>query len=206
MFSQRFARRTARRYRRRGLTPAAEWIVQFVVDHDLRGASVLEIGGGVGHIQVELLRRGAAQVANLELSTEYETEAAALLASTGMADRVERRFVDIAAEPDAAEPADIVVLHRVVCCYPDYERLLSAAAAHAKRLLVFSYPPASHLNRTLNWSENALRRITGNGFRTYLHPPESMIQIAVADGLRTTYREYSRAWDVVGLVRDPQAA
>ena len=117
------------------------------------------------------------------------------------ADRVDRRFLDIAAEPEGAEPADIVVLHRVVCCYPDYERLLSAAARHANRLLVFSYPPASHLNRTVNWSENSLRRIRGNGFRTYIHPPDSMIGVAAADGMRATYREHSRDWDVVGLVR-----
>ena len=39
------------------------------------------------------------------------------------------------------EPADVVVLHRVVCCYPDYQRLLGAAASHAGRLLVFSHPP-----------------------------------------------------------------
>ena len=201
VFSERFARRTAKRYRRRGLTPAAEWIVQFATDNDLHGASVLEIGGGVGHVHVELLRRGAARVTNLELSTEYEAEAERLLASTGMAGRVERRFLDIAAEPERAEPADIVVLHRVVCCYPDYDQLLSAAARHAKRLLVFSYPPASHLNRTVNWSDNALRRIRGNGFRTYIHPPDSMIGVAAEEGMRATYREHSRDWDVVGLVR-----
>jgi 2-polyprenyl-3-methyl-5-hydroxy-6-metoxy-1,4-benzoquinol methylase len=201
VFSERFARRTATRYRRRGLTPAAERIVRFATDNDIRGASVLEIGGGVGHVHVELLRRGAARATNLELSPEYEAEAARLLASTGMADRVDRRFLDIAAEPEEAEPADIVVLHRVVCCYPDHERLLSAAARHARRLLVFSYPPASRLNRTFNWSDNALRRIRGNGFRTYIHPPDSMIAVAAADGMRATYREHSRAWDVVGLVR-----
>ena len=55
-----------------------------------------------------------------------------------MTDRVTRRFTDIATSPEEVEPADVVVLHRVVCCYPDYERLLSAAASHAKRLLVYS--------------------------------------------------------------------
>lgn len=201
VFSERFARKTAKQYRRRGLTPAAEWIVQFVADNDVQGASVLEIGGGVGHIQVELLRRGAAHVTNLELSAEYETEAERLLASTGTADRVDRRLLDIAAEPERVETADIVVLHRVVCCYPDHERLLTAAAQHARRLLVFSYPPRSRLNRTVNWSDNAMRRVRGNGFRTYIHSPESMIAVATSDGMRASYRQHSRDWDVVGLVR-----
>jgi len=201
VFSERFARRTAKQYRKRGLTPAAERIVQFVTDNDVQGASVLEIGGGVGHIQVELLRRGAARVTNLELSTEYEAEADRLLASAGTADRVDRRLLDIAADPERVEPADIVVLHRVVCCYPDYERLLTAAARHAKRLLVFSYPPDTRLNRTVNRLENAMRRVRGNGFRTYIHPPESMIGVSTGDGMRAAYQKHSRDWDVVGLVR-----
>ena len=87
VFSERFARRTVRQYRKRGLTPAAEWIVQFASDHDVRGASVLEIGGGVGHIHVELLRRGAAHVTNLELSPEYEAEANRLLDEMGLTAR-----------------------------------------------------------------------------------------------------------------------
>ena len=49
-----------------------------------------------------------------------------------MRDRMTRRQVDIAATPDRVEAHDIVVLHRVVCCYPDHERLLTAAADHAK--------------------------------------------------------------------------
>lgn len=42
-----------------------------------------------------------------------------MLEAAGMADRVTRRFLDIAQTPDGVEPADVVVLHRVVCCYPD---------------------------------------------------------------------------------------
>lgn len=101
----------------------------------------------MGEVQVELLRRGASKVTNLEISTNYEAEAARLLEASGVADRVTRRFIDIATSPAEVAPADVVVLHRVVCCYPDYERLLSAAADHAHRLLVFSYPPRNLVSR-----------------------------------------------------------
>jgi 16S rRNA A1518/A1519 N6-dimethyltransferase RsmA/KsgA/DIM1 with predicted DNA glycosylase/AP lyase activity len=56
--------------------------VQFVNDHGGDGASVLEIGGGVGEIQVELLRRGASNVTNPELSAQCEAVAARPLAGT----------------------------------------------------------------------------------------------------------------------------
>ena len=130
----------AGRYRKRGLDATARRMVGFLEQQGIEGATVLEIGGGVGEIGLELLRRGAERAVNLELSPAYDAEAARLAAEAGVQGRVERRLHDIAVDPDAIEPADIVVLHRVVCCYPDYERLLGAAAAHARRLLVFSHP------------------------------------------------------------------
>ena len=88
---------------------------------------------------------------NLEISTNYEAEAAQLLEGSGMQSRVERRLLDIAQQPDDVESADVVVLHRVVCCYPDYEKLLGAAAGKAGRLLVFSHPPRNLPTRGLLW-------------------------------------------------------
>ncbi|MGH8940714.1 MAG: class I SAM-dependent methyltransferase, partial [Actinomycetes bacterium] len=192
-FSDRFARRVAKRYSKHGLSPAAVQIVEFVTSHGVKGASVLEIGGGVGDIQLELLRRGAAKVTNLEISTQYEAEAARLLERSGMARRVDRRFLDIARLPDGVEPAGVVVLHRVVCCYADYQSLLSAAARHARRLFVYSHPPDNPTVRAMFWGENCLRRIRRNAFRAYVHPPDAMIAAAEAEGLRTTYRHHS--WD-----------
>jgi magnesium-protoporphyrin O-methyltransferase len=66
-----------------------------------------------------------------------------LAEAAGLSDRVTRRLVDIAATPEAVEPADIVILHRVVCCYPDYERLLSAAAGHADTCWCSATRPAT---------------------------------------------------------------
>src|SRR3982751_3391168 len=147
MFGARFARSRAAAYRRRGLDKTAQVIVGLLEQAGVAGATVLEIGGGAGEIQLELLGRGAASAMNLELSPGYEREAAALIAEAGVTGRVQRRLADIAADPAAVPSADIVVLHRVVCCYPDYAKLLGAAAEHARRQLVFSYPPRNGVSR-----------------------------------------------------------
>ena len=60
MFSDRFARRMAARYRKKGLDTTARRMVELLAAAASQGATVLEIGGGVGEIQIELLRRGAA--------------------------------------------------------------------------------------------------------------------------------------------------
>jgi magnesium-protoporphyrin O-methyltransferase len=198
-FGDRFSRHLAKHYRRRGLDPTAARMVQFLTDRGVEGASVLEVGGGVGAIQLELLRRGAARTTNLELSDSYEADAAALARDAGVADRMSRRHLDLARRPEEVEPHDIVVLHRVVCCYPDYESLLGAAADHASRLLVFSHPPRNLISRFALGSRNLVYRIQRTPFRTYAHDPEAMTAAAGRRSLDVAYRHRGMAWHVVGL-------
>lgn len=162
---------------------------------------MLEIGGGVGELHLALLRLGAAEAMNLELVDSYDDQARALAASAGVADRVHRRRLDIAVSPDEVDVADIVLLHRVVCCYPDYERLLTAAADHARRMLVFSHPSRNLVSRTFLALENGWRRVTGNSFRTFAHPPQAMVEAARSRGLDLTYLQPGHMWQIVGLVR-----
>jgi len=206
MFGPRFSRHLASRYRRRGLDKTAAHIVDFVTSHGVEGASVLEVGGGIGDIQLELLRRGAGHATNLELVDVYDADATQIAAAAGMGDRVTRRLVDIAATPEAVEPADVVILHRVVCCYPDYELLLTAAAEHARRLLVFSHPPRNVVSRSLMTVQNATFRLLGRSFRTFTHPPAAMVAVAEAHGMKAEYTHDGRVWKVVGLSRATPAA
>lgn len=164
-------------------------------------ASVLEIGGGVGELQIELLKAGASRTLNLELSSGYEEEASRLIADAGVEERADRRLHDIAADPFGVDVADVVVLNRVVCCYPDYERLLGAAADHAKRLLVMSYPPRNAVSRLVIGAQNwffGLRRID---FRAFVHPPSAMFDVLERHGLRRTFGHEPVVWQIAGFTR-----
>jgi magnesium-protoporphyrin O-methyltransferase len=201
VFDERFAARIARRYERRGLGRAERRVVDFVEQQGVAGASVLEIGGGVGELQVELLRRGAATAVNLELASSYEREAARLLSRHGLTDRVERRLLDLVAEPDAVPPADVVVLHRVVCCYDDYARLLAAAASHTRRTLVFSHPPRNWLSRAFVGVTNLMMRASGRSYRAFAHPPRAMLAALAAEGLQPVASSRGPVWHVKALTR-----
>ena len=141
----------------------------------IEGSTVLEPGGGVGSIQLELLKEGAARSTVVELSPGYEEVAAELAKEAGVDDRIERHVADFAA--DGVGDADIVVLHRVVCCYPDYERLLGAAAEKARRTLVFTYPPRNWASRAVFASLNLWMRVRGSDFRAFVHRPERMADV-----------------------------
>ena len=200
-FDRRFARRMAARYRKRGLDSTAQRMVGFLEQQGIAGATVLEIGGGVGEIHLELLRRGAENAVNLELSGAYDPEAARLAGEAGVQDRVERMLHDIAVEPDAIAPADIVVLHRVVCCYPDYERLLGAAAAHARRALVFSHPRRNLISRLIVGAENLGYRLSRREFRVFVHPPDAMVAVLAERGLSPVFAERGFVWEARGAIR-----
>jgi hypothetical protein len=206
MFGARFARQTAGQYRKRGLNRTTRTMVELLAERGVQGATVLEIGGGVGEIQLELLRRGAAATTNLELSSAYEPEAAALIREAGVGSRVTRRLVDIAEDPDAVAAADIVVLHRVVCCYPDYAKLLGAAADHARSQLVFSHPPRNPVSRAVVATQNLALRLAGRDFRAFAHPPDAMLAVLAEHGLRLRATHHGRIWQVAALSREPAPA
>ena len=54
-FNDKFARKELKRYRRRGPVRATLRLIQAIKDHDIRESSLLDIGGGIGVIQLELL-------------------------------------------------------------------------------------------------------------------------------------------------------
>lgn len=201
-FGARFAHHAAERYRKRGLDKTARRMVAFLEQQGIAGASVLEIGGGVGELQIELLKRGAVHALNLELSPGYDDEATVLLGQAGLAGRATRRIHDIAVDPDGVDPVDIVVLNRVVCCYPDYERLLTAAADHARRALVFSYPPRNVVSRLVVSAQNLGFRLLRKEFRIFTHPPAAMLAVLEGRGLRSSFAGRALVWQVAGLARE----
>jgi magnesium-protoporphyrin O-methyltransferase len=100
---------------------------------------------------------------------------------------------DFVEEP--VEPHDIVVMHRVVCCYPDVERLVGVAAAHTRRRLLLTYPRESPWTRAGIWSVNFFMRISGCSFRAFVHPVARMAAAAQREGLALERREEGLIWE-----------
>ena len=201
LFGARAARRDVKRYRSGGLDDTARLMVDFLVGRGVEDASVLEIGGGVGAIQVELLHAGAERATNLELSPEYEESAVDLLQEEGLERRAERRLGDLVRNPELAGPADAVVMHRVVCCYPDYDALVGAAAERARRFLVFSIPRDRRIFRAGARVSHALFRLLRWEYRTFIHPPAAVLAAAERRGLRLAQESRGRIWQVAALER-----
>src|SRR5207247_11446578 len=111
----------------KGLDGLERRMVATVPPRELEGASVLEIGGGIGAIQAELLAAGADRGEIVELVRAYEPYAQELARERGLVARSSFRIADVLDDPGAVEPAGVVVLNKVVCCSPDGIRLAGVA-------------------------------------------------------------------------------
>ena len=201
IFNETNARSEAKRYRRKGLDPTSRRIVEFLKQQGVEGRTVLEVGGGIGAIQLELLKAGASRAVSVELTPTYEQEAEALVREAGFADRVERKLMDFAETAADVEAADVVIMNRVVCCYPDMPRLAGAAADHARQMLVLSYPRETWWTRLGLRLGNLILRVLRREFQVFLHPPDQIIRTSEQHGLSTILDRTDRFWTVAAFRR-----
>ena len=201
MFSERSARADARRYRRKGVDATSRNIVEILKAAGIEGKSVLEVGGGIGAVQLELLKAGAARAVSVELTPTYEQVAADLIRDAQVTDRVERRVMDFAEGAGQVGQNDVVVMNRVVCCYPDMPKLVGAASISAREMLVISYPRRTWWSMLVVHAGNLVLRLTGREFQVFLHRPEQILATSRHHGLEPFAGRDGIFWTVAGLRR-----
>jgi 2-polyprenyl-3-methyl-5-hydroxy-6-metoxy-1,4-benzoquinol methylase len=202
IFSEKNARKEASRYRRMGLDGTSRRIVDLIKMRGVEGKTLLEIGGGVGSVEIELLKVGMANAVNVELTPTYESAAAELLGEAGLADRVQRRVMDFAESGTEVESADVVIMNRVICCYSDMPKLAGAAAQHATGMLVMSFPNDRWWTRLGLIVANLGFRVVGMQFRVFLHSPNLILAAVDQHGFRTALNERGLLWQVAALERN----
>jgi 2-polyprenyl-3-methyl-5-hydroxy-6-metoxy-1,4-benzoquinol methylase len=199
LFGERTAKRDLRRYRRRGLDGTAEALVDFLRGRGVGGLRILEIGGGVGALEAELLQMGAAHAVNVEMSPAYEPYARELWRESGVEERAEYRVGDVTKNGVAS--ADAVVMHKVVCCYPDADALVGAAAVRTGRYLVLSFPRERRLTRIGFGGLNLLARILRWEYRSFIHPVSTISRAAERHELRLVHSDRSLVWQIAAFER-----
>ena len=201
IFSEKNAVGEAKRYRRKGLDGTSRRILDSIRDRGVEGKTLLEVGGGIGAIEIELLKAGMARAVNVELTPTYETAAGELLVEAGVSDRVERRVMDFAEAGADVDAADIVVMNRVICCYPDMPKLAGAAADRTRGILVMSFPNRRWWTRLGLTLANFGFRVIRLQFRVFLHPPALILAAVEGRGFTTRFNQPGLIWQVVALDR-----
>jgi SAM-dependent methyltransferase len=162
----------------------------------LEGRTVLELGCGRGELSEELLKAGASRVTGMDLSPDNIAAARQMASEDGSPGRIEFH-VGNAATADLA-PHDVVVHHRVICCYPDPNGLLDNSIAVAGSVYGLSMPRSSGIIglfvRIALRFENLLHMVKGRGFRAYVHDERFVHEILRAAGFRLQGRSNRLGW------------
>lgn len=195
VFGPKLAAWDLRVYRRRGLGRLQRAMLASVPSGQVQGGRVLEIGGGIGVLQAELLRRGAASGEVIELVGAYAPYATELASELGVADRSSFRVADVLADPTSAAPADAVLLDKVICCSPEGLELVHVAAGLTRGTLVLSYPRPTPLVRFAAWAQHLWFRLVRRSYRFYVRPAGAIAAAAAAEGLEKVGSGRSGIWE-----------
>lgn len=201
MFNPREAARSLKAYQRNGPARTTRILLDALRAAGVEGATLLDIGGGIGAIQLELLSAGATSATDVDASTAYMAAAREEAARRGFSDRMtyeHGNFVDLA--PTIA-PADIVTLDRVICCYHDMRGLVGASAAKAVRLYGLVYPRDTRFMHAGAIVLNSLMRLTRNPFRFFVHQTSAVEAVVRDAGMERRFQRNAGLWQVVVYAR-----
>lgn len=195
-FGEAEAKANLKMYRRKGPAKQTRLILEAIRSLRMKGAALLDIGGGVGAIHHELLKDVAREATHVDASSAYLKEAKEETARRGNTERVKfihADFTDVASE---LPQADIVTLDRVVCCYPDFRGLLKAAAEHSRSALVLTYPRETWYMRIGFIVMNFFQRLMKDPFRVFLHPVSEMESLLKKEGFVKTSVQRLFIWEM----------
>jgi magnesium-protoporphyrin O-methyltransferase len=202
LFNEKEARNMLKSYRKEGPAKTTRILIEALKElaRSVEGMTLLDIGGGVGAIQHELLRAGVQKATGVDASTAYVRAAQEEAERQGHADRVSyhhANFVDLA--PHIA-PTDIVTLDRVICCYHDVQALVGLSVAKARTLYGLVYPRDTWWVRAAIGLGNLYFRVARNPFRAYTHPTEKVNALVRDHGFQQRFYKTSGPWQVVVYV------
>ncbi len=196
-FDRRVAARQLKKYRRKGPASPTQMLIDALRAEGIQGATLLDIGGGVGAIQHELLRAGAATATSVEASAAYIEAAREGADGQGHDDRVAYYHGDFVELAPQIESADIVTLDRVICCYGDLESLVGLSSARARKLYGLVYPRETWWVKLGVALINLGCRLRWQAFRVFVHPAEAVEAIVRSHGLERRFYRQTFIWQVV---------
>lgn len=169
------ARKDLKKYHKKGPHKTTRFLLNWIEQFGENGLTLLDVGGGVGMIQHELLKTGVVETAvHVDGSPAYLQTSREEAQRLGHEDKIKYQhgnFVDLA---PGLETADIVTLDRVLCCYHDMPALLNAAAKRSNKYLGLVFPRDRWWFKSAVQVQNLFLRLTRNPFRLFIHSTEEV--------------------------------
>jgi 2-polyprenyl-3-methyl-5-hydroxy-6-metoxy-1,4-benzoquinol methylase len=196
-FGEAAASREAKSYRRSGPSRTTRWLLEGLTVEPVDGLTVLDIGAGVGAVHLALLQSGVASAVDVDGSPAFVGVAREEASRQGVADRVDYTVGDFVELAASIEPADLVVLDRVICCYPDMRALVRLSVARARRSYGLVYPRDPRWIRGSSRLLNLFMRLTRQRTRSWIHRTAEVDSIVRDAGFRPRFERSGLFWQAV---------
>jgi len=201
MFDKKAAKRQLKRYLKKGPSKTTSMLLDAIHKKGVQGLNFLDIGGGIGAIQYDLIKAGASNGTSIEASSAYIDVVKEETLQNGLAERVNFKQGDFTTTATDVDSADIVTLDKVICCYDDMSELVGLSSKLARKIYAVIYP------RDVWWTKLALLmvnfypRIKGSSFRVFIHPTKKVEEIIFGNGLKRNYYATTLFWQVAIFTR-----
>jgi magnesium-protoporphyrin O-methyltransferase len=172
-------------------------LIDVLIGQGVEGASLMDIGAGVGAVHVTLLEAGAANAVDVDASSDYLEAAKAEAERRGMADRIDYRLGDVVELEADLPPADIVTADSVICCYPYLAEFLAAAVRSRPRLVGLTYIHDKWWLRGMMRMSNAMWWSRGLPDRWSIHRHAEVDRLMSEAGYAVIHDGGTRWWRVV---------
>ncbi len=183
-------------YAKDGLDDTTKWLVEAIKSQGIQDSTLLDIGGGIGGIQHELLNQGIERAVQVDGSSAYIEGAKRAAKERGLLDQIEWHHGDFVELADGLEKAHVVTLDRVICCFDDMNALVGKSVAKATRLYGLVYPRSLWYIRFGHWIINQVLKLRRNGFQIFIHPSEKVEKIIDQAGFRKVFHRETFLWQV----------
>ena len=201
LFNEKTVSKELAHYQVKGPDKTTRMMLAALKAEGVQGATLLDIGGGVGGIQHELIEAGVQTATDVDASQAYLQAARKEAHRRGIADKIQflhGNFVNLA---EQILPADIVTLDRVICCYPDMEKMVDLSAARANKLYGLVYPRDTWWVKIGMGILNTFFRLKKSPFRTFTHSSQRVEALVSRHGLKRKFYRRTLVWQVVVYAR-----
>jgi len=193
------AQKYRRNFERNKYSSTSKLILQYLAEDKVTGHSVLELGCGVGAVILDLIRKGASSAVGIDISREMISAANALSELRGYSGKA--HFIVGDASRLSLPPSDIVILDRVICCYPDAEGLLANSLASCLATYIISYPRDDGLWALVIpifcFALNMVLKLAGFKPFFFLHNTDKLRDYVKLKGFREVLMRNSGPWSLL---------
>jgi magnesium-protoporphyrin O-methyltransferase len=196
LFDLKGAQKEMKKYRKKGPGKSTKTLIETLFSRNTENKTLLDVGGGIGALQWYFLENGGLYTKGVDASRGYLHVAGQYAKEKGWKEQTSFLFGDLVNHAKNLTAYDFVTLDKVICCYPDYEALLTSSLEKCTGTIGVVYPLGGLLPKLLIQFNRLYFYITKNPFRTYIHSPKAIREFINSHGFTMVSKKISFPWHV----------